>query len=126
MAIGVTGGIGVSPARADTCNILTGNCSGGSSSTAWSVTVSDGISLLDEYYFTSSSNPAGPGNQGAGGCPTGQICGFVRGIIGLSTAVLVGQIDTMNSGDNYTGAAADVFALHYGGSGGENEIVLVF
>jgi hypothetical protein len=32
----------------------------------------------------------------------------------------------MSSGDNYTGTDADVFALHYGGAGGENEIVLVF
>lgn len=126
LSIAGTTSLGISSARADTCITLTGACSGGTGASAWSVTIADGISLLNSYYFTSSSTPPGPSDQGTGSCPTGKICGFVRGISGLSSASLVGQIDTMNSGDNYTGTDANVFALHYGGAGGKNEIVLVF
>ena len=133
-----TFGIG-SSARAATC--VTGgesapltDCSGGSGATAWSVDVGAGITLVQDYFYTSSSSPAGPGNQGTCGtwpCTSnsGHLLGWLQntsGIPGASGATEVGGADAGTPFAGPTTTLANVLALHYGGSGGKNEIVLVF
>jgi hypothetical protein len=115
-----------SSARADTIGF---SCSGSTVCTSvspntpfFTVTVAAGVSLLSAQYFTSSSSPAGPPNQGYQSSPN-QLGGWVAGILGFSvTTVPNGDIPL---GSDFTGLA-NILAIHIGGSGGKNEILLVF
>jgi len=84
----------------------------------FTVTVAAGVSLLSAQYFTGS---AGPPSQGYGG---GQLGTWVSGILGTPVSTVPNGDISPVSGP-FTGLA-NILAIHVGGSGGSNELLLVF
>ena len=81
---------------------------------SWSATVDPGVTLSQQICCTL------PANQG-----DGTITNLVNTAFGTSFTQNVGKQDPLSGFSvNWTGPSADIFALHFGGHGGGNEILL--
>jgi len=81
---------------------------------SWSATVDPGVTLSQQICCTL------PTNQG-----DGTITNLVNTAFGTSFTQNVGKQDPLSGFSvNWTGPSADIFALHFGGQGGGNEILL--
>ena len=79
----------------------------------WSATVDPGVTLSQLVCCTL------PGNQG-----DGTIKNFVNSTFGTSFAGNVAKLDNLNGfGVNWAGPSAGIFALHFGGPHGGNEVL---
>ena len=115
-----------SSARADTIGF---SCTGSTVCTSvspntpfFTVTVAAGVSLLSAQYFTDSTSPPGPDNQGYDS--TTHLGAWVAGILGTPVSTVANGDISPVSGP-FTGLA-NILAIHVGGSGGSNELLLVF
>jgi hypothetical protein len=110
-------------APADASTLFTGGA-GTQSDPFWSVTVQDGINLIEWKLYTGSTTPAGPANQGYT-TGSGHLLDWIQNTAGFSTANLVanGQITTKS----FTAIDANLFAVHFGcGRSGPCELVWLF
>ena len=80
---------------------------------SWSAIVDPGVTLSELVCCTL------PGNQG-----DGTIKNLVNSTFGTSFTENVGKLDNLSGfGVNWTGPSADIFALHFGGPHGGNEVL---
>lgn len=80
---------------------------------SWSAVVDPGVTLSQLVCCTL------PGNQGDGTIKT-----LVNSTFGTSFTENVGKLDNLSGfGVNWTGPSADIFALHFGGPHGGNEVL---
>jgi len=81
---------------------------------SWTATVDPGVTLSQQLCCTL------PGNQG-----DGTIKNFVNAAFNTSFSANLSKQDNLDGFSvNWTGPSADIFAIHFGGKGGGNEILL--
>jgi hypothetical protein len=88
-----------------------------SESVSWTATVDAGITLLQQICCTL------PGDQG-----DGTIKDLINTAFGKSYTANVGKQDGFPDGTfgaNWTGSSAEAFAIHIGGKGGGNELLIL-
>ena len=80
----------------------------------WTATVDPDITLTQQICYSL------PPNQGDGTIKT-----FVNTAFNTSFDANIGKLDSLSGfGVNWTGPSADIFAIHFGGKGGGNELLI--